>query len=191
MLQYGSYFVFGGEESFGYLTSDRVRDKDAHAAAILFCELVATLKEEGRSVIEYLDELYLQHNYHKEDQLSLVYSGAAGVSKIAQILKSYREHPPKEMAGRKVIDFVDFGRDEVRDADGCTIPKEDFFFIQLDNGYSYAVRGSGTEPKIKFYTFGCEEVPKPGALNRVKEGVRGEMAKLKEALESDGRERAD
>lgn len=190
MLQYGSYFVFGGEESCGYLTNDRVRDKDAHAAAILFCELVATLKKEGRSATEYLDELYLQHNYHEEDQLNLVYSGAAGVSRITRILKSYRERPPKEMAGEQVIDFVDFGRDEILDADGCTIPKEDFFFVQLDNGYSYAVRGSGTESKIKFYVFGCEEVLEPGALNRVKKRVRREVEKLKEALESDGRERA-
>ena len=190
MLRHGSYFVFGGEESYGYLASDRVRDKDANAAAILFCEFVAALKNEGRSVAEYLDQLYLRHGYYQEDQLSLVYEGAAGVSRIARILESYRECPPREMGGGRVIDIVDFGRDEILDADGWVIPKQDFFFVQLDNGCSYAVRGSGTEPKIKFYLFGHEDVPEPAALGRVKEAVRQEVARLKRELESDGHQRA-
>ena len=190
MLRHGSYFVFGGEESYGYLSSDRVRDKDANGAAILFCEFVAALKGEGRSVAEYLDLLYLRHGYYHEDQLSLVYGGAAGVSRIARILESYREDPPREMGNGRVIDFVDYGRDEILDADGWVIPKQDLFLVQLDNGCSYAVRGSGTEPKIKFYLFGREDVPEPAALEPVKEAVRKEVARLKEALESDGRERA-
>ena len=94
------------------------------------------------------------------------------------------------MGNGRVIGFVDFGRDEILDADGWVIPRQDLFLVQLDNGCSYAVRGSGTEPKIKFYLFGREDVPEPATLERVKEAVRKEVARLKEALESDGRERA-
>lgn len=99
---------------------------------------------------------------------NLYFEGAAGSQKIRNIIDSYRTNPPKEIAGAKVVKLIDFGRDDIEDADAKPIPKEDFYFVELDNGYRYAVRGSGTEPKIKFYCFAREDVDSDESLEAVK-----------------------
>ncbi|MGA0164755.1 MAG: phospho-sugar mutase, partial [Bdellovibrionota bacterium] len=153
LLKHSNFYVFGGEESYGYLASDLVRDKDANAAAGLFCELLASLKKQNKNVLDYLDEVYLKYGYFAEETLSIFYEGALGAQKIKNILESYRDHPPTSLGGLLVEKVQDFARDEIFDADGKGIPAEDFFFIHLSQGMSYAVRASGTEPKIKFYLF--------------------------------------
>ena len=190
MLNHSTYFVFGGEESYGYLASDRVRDKDANAAVIMFCELAADLKSQNKSCTEYLDQIYLNHGYFLEQLLNLAYGGASGATSIAKIMDSYRSHPPTVMGPFSVTEFTDFGTDQITDADGHLIPKQDFYFLELDNGYSYAVRGSGTEPKIKFYFFAREDVPEPAALAEAKEKAARTLGELKVAVESDARTRA-
>jgi phosphoglucomutase len=151
LLDYSTYFVFGGEESYGYLATDKLRDKDANAAVVMFCELAAYLKANEMTFPEYLDALYLQHGYYEEKTINIYYEGAAGARKIKNILDSYRTDTPKNFGEVNVSKFTDFGTDEIIDADGKRIPPQDFYFLELDNGYSFAVRGSGTEPKIKFY----------------------------------------
>lgn len=191
LLKYSTFFVFGGEESYGYLANDRVRDKDAHAAAIMFCELAAALKNAGKTFAEYLDELYLKYGYFSESLLNIFYEGATGAVKILNILESYRSNPPSEIGGFAVTRFDDFGAKDIKDADGKLIPRQDFYFLEFDNGYTYAVRGSGTEPKIKFYLFGHEDVTEPAALPVAKEKTRRTLEALKTAIEIDARRRAE
>ena len=191
LLKYSTFYVFGGEESYGYLATDAVRDKDANAAVILFCELAAYLKEQGLTFFDYLDSLYVKYGYFKETLLSIYYEGAIGAQKIKAILKSYRSNPPKSFNGVSVSKITNFGRERVHDADGKRIPMQDFYFIQLDDGYRYAVRASGTEPKIKFYIFGQDNVESSDQLASIKEKAKMKIAALKKAIESDAHERAE
>jgi phosphoglucomutase len=191
LLDYSSYFVFGGEESYGYLASDKVRDKDANAAVVMFCEVAAYLKAQDMTFTEFLDSLYLQHGYYEEKTINIYYEGAAGSAKIANILSSYRNDPPKTFGDVSVSGFTDFGKDEIIDADGEKIPAQDFYFLELSNGYSFAVRGSGTEPKIKFYVFGRSDVLDPEDLIKVKVEAAAEMQKVLAAIDADARVRAE
>jgi phosphoglucomutase len=189
MLEYSTYFVFGSEESYGYLASDKLRDKDANAAVVMFCELAAYLKAQEMTFPEYLDSLYLQHGYYQEKTINIYYEGAAGAKKIKNILESYRNDAPKAFGDVEVTGFTDFGRDEIFDADGERIPAQDFYFLELSNGYSFAVRGSGTEPKIKFYVFGRSDVTDPEELEQVKATAAEVMESILAAIDADARER--
>ncbi len=191
LQRYSTFYVFGGEESYGTLAGDCVRDKDANAAVILFCELAAVLKSELKTFADYLDELYLRYGYHGESLFTLLYEGASGSEKIKKILKSYRDSPPQSIAGCSVTKFQDFGRDEIYDADGKRIPIQDFFFLELEGGYTYAVRGSGTEPKIKFYLFGKEAVSEKKDLAPTQNRVTKMLAALQKALKDDAQKRAE
>ena len=191
LLDYSTYFVFGGEESYGYLASDKVRDKDANAAVVMFCEVAAYLKAQEMTFPEFLDSLYLQHGYYEEKTINIYYEGAAGSQKIKNILESYRSDAPKAFGDVSVSGFTDFGKDEIIDADGDKIPPQDFYFLELSNGYSFAVRGSGTEPKIKFYVFGRSDVLDPEDLIKVKAEAAVEMQRVLAAIEADARVRAE
>ena len=191
LLDYSSYFVFGGEESYGYLASDKVRDKDANAAVVMFCEVAAYLKAQDMTFTEFLDSLYLQHGYYEEKTINIYYEGAAGSAKIANILESYRNDAPKAFGDVAVSGFTDFGKDEIIDADGDRIPAQDFYFLELSNGYSFAVRGSGTEPKIKFYVFGRSDVLDPEDLIKVKAEAAVVMQGVLDAIDADARVRAE
>lgn len=191
LMEYSTFFVFGGEESYGYLASDRVRDKDANAAVVMFCEMAAYLQAQEMTIPEYLDSLYLQHGYYLESTINIYYEGAAGSEKIAAILASYRADAPAAFGDIQVTGFTDFGRTESVDADGKPIPAQDFYVLELDNGYSFAVRGSGTEPKIKFYLFGRSEVSDAGELEAVKAATAAAMESLAAAIGADARQRAE
>lgn len=191
LQKYSTFYVFGGEESYGYLPTDSVRDKDGNAASVIFCELAASLKREGRTILEYLDDLYLKHGYYLETLGQIVYEGAAGAAKIARILESYRSSPPSAFLDTKVARFTDFGRETVIDPDGKEIPKQDLYFLELENGYRYAVRGSGTEPKIKFYLFGNEPVENAEALGSTKVKTLANLERLKEAILEDAKARSE
>ncbi len=191
LQKYSTFYVFGGEESYGYLPTDAVRDKDGNAASVIFCELAASLKKEGRSVLQYLDSLYLRHGYFLETLGQIVYEGAAGAAKIARILESYRSDPPTEFLGSNIKRFTDFGRETVIDPDGKEIPKQDLYFLELESGYRYAVRGSGTEPKIKFYLFGNDAVSGESELEATKLKTRDTLESLKKAILDDAKSRAE
>ena len=191
MLDYSTYFVFGGEESYGYLASDKLRDKDANAAVVMFCELAAYLKAQEMTFPEYLDSLYLQHGYYEEKTINIYFEGAAGSQKIKNILESYRSDPPKAFGDVTVSGFTDFGKDEIIDADGKRIAPQDFYFLELSNGYSFAVRGSGTEPKIKFYVFGRSDVTDPEELAEVKVAAGKVMEATLAAIDAEARQRAE
>ncbi len=187
----GTFYVFGSEESYGYLPNDFVRDKDGNAACLAFAELCAWVKNGGKTVPEYLDELYLRHGYFLEGVINIYYEGATGAAKIRRILDTYRADPPRAFGDVQVVKFQDFGRQTICDADGEEIPKQDLYFVTLANGYSYAGRGSGTEPKMKFYLFARSPVSGAAELPAVKEQVKAELERFKALIEADARARAE
>jgi len=191
LLQTHSSFVtFAAEESYGYMPNDLVRDKDGNTACLMFAELCAALKVRGLTAGEALDELYLRHGFFLEGTVNLFYEGASGKAKIDRILASYRESPPTSFGDLRVTQFDDFGRQDFRDADGELIPKQDLYFVTLSNGYRFAARGSGTEPKMKFYLFASERVGSADALSRVKAQTRATLEALAAKIEADARSRA-
>ncbi len=190
LLRHSTLYVFGGEESYGYLSGDEVRDKDANSAVLMFCELAAFAKTEGKTLDVMMDDLYRKYGFHHESLGQIYYEGAAGSAKIRNILESYRDNPPREMDGVEVTRMTDFGRDEIHDADGDRVPPQNFYFLELANGYSYAVRGSGTEPKIKFYLFARDEVADGASLTDVKAATVKKVDALREAVEQDAARRA-
>jgi phosphoglucomutase len=153
-LEYSRFFVFGGEESYGYLGSDAVRDKDANGAALMFAEVAAYAKSVGKTLPELMDDIYTEYGYHLEIGKSLVMEGADGAAKIQALANSYAENPPESVDGSAVVRVRDFAHDELFDQEGDLLPKEKMLFVDLEDGRSFAVRPSGTEPKIKFYLFG-------------------------------------
>ena len=191
MMDYATYFVCGGEESYGYLAHDVVRDKDANAAAILFAEMAAYYKSENLTVMEALDGLYLEHGFFAEKMINIYYEGAIGAQKIANILKSYRDNPPKNFGETKVNSVKDFGVSDIYDEDGEMISKQDFFFLECSHGYSFAVRGSGTEPKIKFYVFAQKSLSEGDQLSEIKSELGSDMKAFMELIEADAHTRAE
>lgn len=191
LLQKSTYYIFGGEESYGYLADDHVRDKDANAAAVQFCELAGYLKEQNLSFLEYLDQIYVKYGYYTEGILNFKYEGALGAAKIKSILKSYCENPPQFIGDIKVSSIRNFAQDEIFDEDNKRIPKEEFYFLYLENGYSYAIRASGTEPKIKLYLFAYEPVESKAVLTEIKKKAETKLEALKAELMKDIQDRAE
>jgi phosphoglucomutase len=152
-LAYSSFYVFGGEESYGYSGADFVRDKDGNGAVIMFCEVAAYAKSRGQTVDQLLDEIYAEFGYFSEKTSSLVFEGAEGADKIASLMKSYAADPVREILGSSVAEVRNFETDEIKDIEGDLIPKTKMLMFELEDGTRIAVRPSGTEPKIKYYLF--------------------------------------
>jgi phosphoglucomutase len=191
LMEHSTFFVFGTEESYGYLPNDHVRDKDGNAACLMFAELCAWVAGQGLTVPEYLDQVYLKYGFYLEDTINIYYEGASGSAKIRRILETYRTSRPSAFGATRVTGFQDFGRERIVDADGDVIPKQDLYVATLSNGYRFAARGSGTEPKMKFYLFGSDKVGDEAALAGVKKSVRAELNDLKALIEADARARAE
>jgi phosphoglucomutase len=191
LQQHSTFYAFGTEESYGYLPNDYLRDKDGNSACLMFAELCAWVKSRGLTVPEYLDEIFLRYGFYLEGVINLYYEGASGNAKIKRILDTYRSNPPQAFGDVKVAQFQDFGREKIFDADGEQIPSQDLYVVTLDNGYSFAAGGSGTEPKMKFYLFANEKVSRPEELATVKAKVRATLDRLSRHIEADARARAE
>ncbi len=182
-LEYSRFFVFGGEESYGYLGSDAIRDKDANGAAVMFAEVAAYAKSVGKTLPELMDNIYTEYGYHLELGKSLTLEGADGAAKIQALANSYAENPPEVVDGSSVLRVRDFAKQDLYDQEGDLIPKEKMLFVDLEDGRSFAVRPSGTEPKIKFYLFG--KAAPGGDLATAKNEVRDGLASLWQWIEAD------
>ncbi|WP_415907867.1 phospho-sugar mutase [Oleiharenicola sp. Vm1] len=191
LQQHSTFYLFGTEESYGYLPNDSLRDKDGNAACLMFAELCAWVKSRGLTVPEYLDEIYLRCGFFLEGVINIYYEGASGAAKIKRILDTYRANPPKAFGSVGVTRFQDFGREKFFDADGEQIPAQDLYLVTLANGYSFAARGSGTEPKIKFYLFATEPVKGAADLPAAKAKAKATLDTLRAAIEADARQRAE
>lgn len=149
-------YVFGFEESYGYLAGSYVRDKDAVVASMLICEMVAFYKEQGLDLVEVLENLYKQYGYYFASQKNFTFEGESGMKKIAAILESLRNTPPAEICGIKVTQIDDYEKSETLYTENnsikeITLPKSNVICFKLSDGSSLIARPSGTEPKIKFY----------------------------------------
>ena len=185
-LEYSRFFIFGGEESYGYLGMDTIRDKDGNGAAVMFAEIAAYAKSERKSITTLLDDLYREFGYHLETGKAIVMEGADGAANIKALAKSYSENAPTEIDGSVVIRVRDFSKDDIEDVEGDTLPKEGMLIIELADGRSCAVRPSGTEPKIKYYLFGKDEAGVPD-LCVSKQKVKDGLDTLWLALEADAK----
>ncbi|MGJ8641971.1 MAG: phospho-sugar mutase [Luteolibacter sp.] len=186
-LEFSRFFVFGGEESYGYLGSDAVRDKDANGATLMFAEVSSYAKSEGKTLVELLDEIYSEYGYFLEIGKSLTMEGADGAAKIQALAGDYASNPPEEVDGSEVTRFRDFSAQDIYDQEGDLLPKEKMLFFDLADGRSFAVRPSGTEPKIKYYLFGKSDVN--GDLAAAKTKVKDGLAGLWSWIENDAKGR--
>lgn len=149
-------FVGGGEESFGFMVGDAVRDKDAVAAILLVSEIAAQAKASGSSLYQELLNLYIDFGFYKESLISITKKGIEGANEIKQMMIDLRENPPKEINGQRVICIEDYqaskGKDFMNNEEfEIHIPKSNVLIYYLEDGSKICARPSGTEPKIKFY----------------------------------------
>ena len=149
-------FIGGGEESFGFMVGDAVRDKDAVAACLLVCEIAAQAKAAGSSLYKELINLYLDFSFYKEHLISLTKKGKEGLEEINQMMIDLRENPMETINGQRVVCIEDYQNTTARDLINnetfdLDIPKSNVLIYYLEDGSKICARPSGTEPKIKFY----------------------------------------
>ncbi len=150
------YFVGGGEESFGFMVGDFVRDKDAVTATLLACEIAADAKAKGSSFYKELIQCYVDYGFYKEKLISMTKKGISGAEEIKQMMVDYRENPVKEIDGSKVEWIHDYNTSVATNTitgktEPIEIPKSNVLIYTTEDGTHMAARPSGTEPKIKFY----------------------------------------
>ena len=193
-LAHSALYVFGGEESYGYSGGDFVRDKDGNGAVVMFCEVAAYAKSKKLTLGALLDEIFSEFGYFEEYNGSLLFEGAEGAETIKRLLVSYVENPPAEMLGSRVTGVKNFETETFRDVEGDAIPKEKMLIFELEDRTRIAVRGSGTEPKIKYYLFGqrrpTESKFTAAELTVIKEKIGDRLRELWEWLRNDATLRA-
>ncbi|EDP70222.1 putative phosphoglucomutase [Flavobacteriales bacterium ALC-1] len=150
------YFIGGGEESFGFMVGDFVRDKDAVTSTLLACEIAAQAKANDKTVFQALIDLYIEHGFYKERLVSLTKKGIEGAQEIKQMMVDARNNPLKEINGEKVVLIEDYQLSisknlQTHQETIIDIPKSNVLIYYTENGTKIALRPSGTEPKIKFY----------------------------------------
>ena len=149
-------YVFGFEESYGYLAGTYVRDKDAVVASMLICEMAAYYRKQGKSLSDVISGLYAEYGYYQNTTLNFAFEGAAGMEKMKQVMENLRKNPPASIAGRKVVRTADYLQSKAVDLSSgkeetINLPKSNVLSYFLEGGAAAIVRPSGTEPKIKVY----------------------------------------
>ena len=184
-------YIGGGEESFGFLPFDKVRDKDAPASICLICEIAAWAKDQGKTLYDLLMDIYAEYGFSKETTINVVKPGKTGADEIKQMMEDFRKNPPTEIGGSKVVVWKDFRSLEQKNADG-SVTKIDMPATSnvlqwfCEDGTKISVRPSGTEPKIKFYceikdsTFKCA-----GCYERCSKAAEEKVAAIKKSLKLD------
>ncbi|MDD5796068.1 MAG: phospho-sugar mutase [Oscillospiraceae bacterium] len=174
-------FVFGFEESYGYLAGTYVRDKDAVVASMLICEMAAYFKKQGKTLAQVIDGIYEEYGYYLNTTLSYEFSGAAGMQKMADIMSGLRANMPEEICGYKVVKTADYSLSIEKDLVNNTettidLPKSNVIQFNLEGDNAVIVRPSGTEPKIKLYIT---------SVGKIKEDAQEVADKLAKAMEKD------
>jgi len=184
-------YIGGGEESFGFLPFDKVRDKDAPASICLICEIAAWAKDQGKTLYDLLMDIYAEYGFSKETTINVVKPGKSGADEIKQMMEDFRKNPPTELGGSKVCVWKDFRSLEQKNADGTTskidMPATSNVLQWFcEDGTKISVRPSGTEPKIKFYceikdpSFKCA-----GCYERCTNAAMEKVAAIKKSLNLD------
>ncbi|KAA2243438.1 phospho-sugar mutase [Chitinophaga agrisoli] len=179
-------FICGGEESYGYMIGDNVRDKDAIASVAMICEMAAYAKDQGRTLYEQLVDIYVKYGYYKEQLISITKKGMKGADEIAEMMRGYRDAPPATINGSKVVKLYDYQLQQVKDLNtGATqaidLPRSNVLQFILEDGSKISARPSGTEPKIKFYF----SVRQPLASAKDFEQVNGQLDERVQAIIKD------
>ena len=181
-------FVFGAEESHGYLVGQYARDKDGAVAALLLAELAAKLKSQGRTLHEKLDDLFWQFGCHAENTVSITMEGSEGMGRMRRLMAGVREKPPEELAGVKVAAAYDYEslrvvRPGAEGTEPFDAPTGDMVILHLAAEGNYvAVRPSGTEPKVKLYMFTYEPAEQLHNLDEAKQMLRERLGALERDL---------
>lgn len=149
-------YIIGGEESYGLMIGDKIRDKDAISAVALLCEMAAYEKNQGRSLFEKLVDLYVQYGYYKESLISITKKGMRGAEEIAEMMQGFRDNPPATINGSRVVQLLDYDTQVGKNLQSGNVwdiklPKSNVLQFILEDGSKISARPSGTEPKIKFY----------------------------------------
>jgi phosphoglucomutase len=149
-------YVIGGEESFGLMIGDQIRDKDAVSSVALLCEMAAYEKSKGKTLFDKMIELYVQYGFYYETLISITKKGMNGQQEIAEMMEGYRQSPPSVINGSKVISLLDYELQKgINLITGTTwdinLPKSNVLQFITEDGSKISARPSGTEPKIKFY----------------------------------------
>jgi len=165
-------FLCGGEESYGYMIGDQVRDKDAITSVAMICEAAAYLKDKGIGVYQYLLQTYVKYGLYKEHLVSLTKKGMRGQEEIAEMMKSYRANPPKSINGLDVVELLDYEESKGKNLKtGETwkidLPKSNVLQFITADGSKISARPSGTEPKIKFYFSVNEKLPATADFEKI------------------------
>ena len=180
-------FIAAGEESYGYMVGDFVRDKDAVSACAFFAALAASAKDEGHSLYDWLIQMYIDFGYYKEGLVNLVRKGAEGEQQIKAMMETFRNNPPKEFIGSKVVRALDYKTQLERNfitntTSPITLPKSDVLQFYLEDGSKISVRPSGTEPKIKFYISVSEKLNSKAEFKKVSEGLDSKIRAIEGEL---------
>jgi phosphoglucomutase/phosphomannomutase len=180
-------FVFGTEESHGYLIGQYARDKDGAVACLLMAQLVAQLKSQGKSLHQRLDELLIEHGCHQEALLNVQMEGSEGMAQMRELMEAFRQAPPKQLGGIEVARVRDYKSLTVRFPDGSTetldAPAADMVMLDLaSEGNYFAVRPSGTEPKVKFYMFTYCSPSESANLADAKKRLESRLADLEKDI---------
>jgi len=180
-------FVFGAEESHGYLVGQYARDKDAPVACLLMAELAAGLKGTGKTIHEKLDDLYWQHGLHREQLLTIRMEGSEGMTRMEALMDRFRTAPPEQVGGIEIARVRDYlnqqtvERGQVSPLEG---PRGNMVILDLvETGNSVAVRPSGTEPKVKFYTFAYTAPEQLADLDEAKERLQTRLDTFQKTVE--------
>lgn len=181
------HYVIGGEESFGLMIGDQIRDKDAVSAVTILCEMAAYEKNKGRSLYEKLIDLYVQYGFYKESLISITKKGMNGAAEIARMMEEDRANPPKEIGGVKVVKMHDYELQKTTDLiNGTTmplsLPKSNVLQYILEDGTKISARPSGTEPKIKYYFSVNAPLANAAAYDEVEKILDERLRKMEKAM---------
>ncbi len=168
-------YIFGGEESYGFLVGTEARDKDAVSAATMTAEMALWNVAQGRSVIDHLNEIYGKFGYYEETLISSYFEGQQGAEIMDQLMVELRENPPESLGGISISSIIDYKNGTTKNCssgdivNNIDLPSSNVLQFCLEEGSLVTVRPSGTEPKIKFYASCCEA---PGTeLDKAKKGT--------------------
>jgi phosphoglucomutase len=180
-------FIAGGEESYGYLIGDAVRDKDAIASCAMIAELVAFAKDKGISLFDMMQEMYGKYGFYYETMISLTKKGQTGAAEIKKMMNDLRHNLPRTVAGSPVVRLVDYELRQDKDLlNGKTsepvLEKSDVVQFMTEDGTKVSARPSGTEPKIKFYVSVNEPLPRKEDFDKVMEKLKAKVESIVQEL---------
>jgi len=180
-------FIAAGEESYGYMVGDFVRDKDAVSACAFFAALAASAKDEGYTLYDWLIQMYVDFGFYKEGLVNLVRKGAEGEQEIKRMMEKFRNQPPDKIGGKKVVRMLDYKTSLEKNlltqtASKIDLPASDVLQFYTEDGSKISVRPSGTEPKIKFYISVKTELNSKGDFIQVSENLDSKIKAIEAEL---------